>query len=81
MSDLISKKEVLKAIKTYFHKMIDNGNNAIDTVECAVDLQVVISEMETAYNVDKVLDMLDEAYNNSTLGDYHKIVKNGGINE
>ena len=31
------------------------------------------------YDVDKVLDNLDDAYNKRELGDYHRIVREGGV--
>ena len=40
----------------------------------------LISYQPTAYDVDKVLYQLDDAYNNGTLGNYHAIVK-GAVKE
>lgn len=60
MSDLISRKVVSEALKNYFASMIDKRKYNIDTVDCNADLQKIVTNIDTAFDVDKVVEQLKE---------------------
>lgn len=83
MSDLISRNVVMGWLRELQAQSIINENQGTlvdatisSTVNHFIDF---IVQVPTAYDVDKVLEQLDEAYNNALLGEYHSIVKGGGI--
>lgn len=76
MSDLISREAVKKAIRNYFIGKTENHIYEVDAVDCNAEIcNEVLDSIPTAYDVDGVLEQLDDAYNNGILGDYHNIVK------
>lgn len=67
MSDLISRKALVHGLMENYEKCMTFH-----------DLLTYIQEQPVAYDVDKVIEQLDEAYNNGVLGEYHGIVRGGG---
>ena len=61
----------------------DTPKNIVDKTLKAYRTVLIrmVNDLPIAYDVDGVLDKLDEAYNNSTLGNYHEIVRGGGKDE
>jgi hypothetical protein len=78
--DLISRKVVSEALKNYFASMIDKRKYNIDTVDCNADLQKIVTNIDTAYDVDKVVEQLqNDCHNYYPSIDYYcmsqKVVK------
>lgn len=59
MNDLISRKAVLETLRNYFASMIDKRKYNIDTVDCNADLQKIVTNIDTAYDMDKVVERLE----------------------
>lgn len=60
MGDLISRTAAKKSINDYFVSLIEKGINEIDVVDCNAELcDEVIDRIETAYDVDKVVEKLE----------------------
>ena len=61
MNDLISREQTKKAIQNYFIGLNEKGIYEVDVVDCNAELyHEVISELPTAYDVDKVVQQLRE---------------------
>jgi len=60
VSDLISRKIVSEALKNYFASMIDKRKYNIDTVDCNANLQKIVTNIDTAFDMDKVVEQLKE---------------------
>jgi hypothetical protein len=60
MGDLISRKAVETAIKNYFSGLIDKCTYDIDVVNCAAGVNKAIDEIRDAYDVDKLVKILDK---------------------
>ena len=60
MSDLISRKAVITTIHNYFHGLIDKGMHEIDVVDCNAELCKEVDNIEVAYNMDKVVEQLQQ---------------------
>ena len=56
---LIDAEDFSKVIKDYFHDMITHHKYNVDCVDCNADLQHLLDEQPTAYDVDKVVEELD----------------------
>ena len=41
----IKRKDVLEAVKGYFHGLIDAGTNDVDVVDCGVELQRIVDKV------------------------------------
>ena len=56
---LIDVEDFSKAMKDYFTDMIINRKYNVDCVDCNADLQHLLDEQPTAYDVDKVVEKLE----------------------
>ena len=94
MSDLISRKAVIKAIQNYFIGKIENHVNEVDVVDCNAEIcHEVIDNIPTAYNVDDVVEKIREQdgvctgckrqyeCNECSIGERIEIIKRGGKDE
>ena len=57
---LIDAENFSKAMKDYFTDMITHHKYNVDCVDCNADLQHLLDEQLTAYDVDKVVAELEE---------------------
>lgn len=64
MNDLISRKAVKRMIQDYFIELIKQEVNEVDVVDCNADLQKSLDNVPTAYNVDKVVEKINEKIQN-----------------
>lgn len=95
MDDLISRAQMSEAIKDYLKDLIDKGIHEVDITEFNVDVQNIIEAQPKAYNVDKVIEQINEmiAYCDNTSNckeckykdtcfdaETEKIIKAGGVN-
>ena len=55
---LIDTENFSKVMKDYFTDMITHHKYNVDCVDCNADLQQLLDEQPTAYDVDKVLKQL-----------------------
>ena len=55
---LIDAEDFSKAMKDYFTDMITHHKYNVDCVDCNADLQHLLDEQPTAYDVDKVVEEL-----------------------
>lgn len=85
---LIDAEDFSKVIKDYFHDMITHHKYNVDCVDCNADLQHLLYEQPTAYDIDKVVEGLEEvAYVSEDvnsfvdLEDAIEIVKQGSISD
>ena len=89
---LIDTENFSKTMKDYFTDMITHHKYNVDCVDCNADLQHLLDEQPTAYNVDKVVEELRERsreYNSGVrlhgkpeemiTDEAIEIVKQGGI--
>ena len=89
---LIDAEDFSKAMKDYFTDMITHHKYNVDCVDCNADLQHLLDEQPTAYDVDKVTEELRERsreYNSGVrlhgkpkemiTDEAIEIVKQGGI--
>ena len=58
--ELISRKAVLTTIHNYFRGLIDKGMREINVVDCNTELCKEVDNIEVAYDVDKVVEQLEE---------------------
>ena len=58
MGRLIDTENFSKAMKDYFTDMITHHKYNVDCVDCNADLQHLLDEQPTAYDVDKVVEEL-----------------------
>ena len=56
---LIDAENFSKAMKDYFTDMITHHKYNVDCVDCNANLQHLLDEQPTAYDVDKVVEELD----------------------
>ena len=62
---LIDAEDFSKVMKDYFTEMITHHKYNVDCVDCNADLQHLLDEQPTAYDVDKVLkQLIDDLPNN-----------------
>jgi len=61
MSNLISRETVISTIHNYFKSLIDKTIFDIDVVDCAKGVSEAIDSIPTAYDVDKVVEQLEES--------------------
>lgn len=61
---LIDAENFSKAMKDYFTEMITHHKYNVDCVECNANLQRLLDEQPTAYDVDKVVEELKEVHKN-----------------
>ena len=62
---LIDTENFSKAMKDYFTDMITHHKYNVDCVDCNADLQHLLDEQPTAYDVDKVVkQLIDDLPNN-----------------
>lgn len=64
--------DLLKQCYTGKNSLGTNDNNSKADY---ASIRKMIDDQPTAYDVNDVLEKLDDAYNNGTLGNYHNIVK------
>ena len=57
---LIDAENFSKAMKDYFTDMITHHKYNVDCVDCNADLQHLLDEQPTAYDVDKVVEELEK---------------------
>lgn len=91
MGRLIDAENFSKAMKDYFTDMITHHKYNVDCVDCNADLQHLLDEQPTAYDVDKVVEELESnsfiTVNISVekevvlLKDAIEIVKQGGVSD
>lgn len=90
---LIDAENFSKAMKDYFTDMITHHKYNVDCVDCNADLQHFLDEQPTAYDVDKVVEELDnrsvfarpvgwsKSYELITLKNAVEVVKQGGVSD
>ena len=88
---LIDAENFSKAMKDYFTDMITHHKYNVDCVDCNADLQHLLDEQLTAYDVDKVVEELKtdssvKLYGSRNSDNYMipvnraiEIVKKGGV--
>lgn len=81
MSDLISRQAVIDII----HKEIENTESFAEH-DALINLEIAVSELQTEYDVDKVVEEIDKfrhskSYGLIDTGTVIKIVKAGGVHE
>ena len=91
---LIDIENFSKAMKDYFTDMITHHKYNVDCVDCNADLQHLLDEQPTAYDVDKVAEelkcdrcescsLLEVCAGSKWCGECHnkivEIVKHGGV--
>ena len=57
---LIDTENFSKVMKDYFTDMITHHKYNVDCVDCNADLQHLLDEQPTAYDVDKVVEKLEK---------------------
>lgn len=57
---LIDAETFSEAMKAYFINKIENHEAEVDVVDCNAELQKILSEQPTAFDVDKVLETIAE---------------------
>lgn len=57
---LIDAENFSKAMKDYFTNMITHHKYNVDCVDCNADLQHLLDEQPTTYDVDKVVEELEK---------------------
>lgn len=67
---LIDAENFSKAMKDYFTDMITHHKYNVDCVDCNADLQHLLDEQPTAYDVDKVVEELEKAKHEIASEDY-----------
>ena len=82
---LIDAENFSKAMKDYFTDMITHHKYNVDCVDCNADLQHLLDEQPTAYDINEVVKQLKEKYLYSignlkmiSLDEAIEIVKKGG---
>lgn len=60
MDDLISRAQMSEAIKDYLKGLITKGIHEVEITEFNVDVQNIIEAQPKAYNVDKVVEQINE---------------------
>ena len=90
---LIDAENFSKAMKDYFTDMITHHKYNVDCVDCNADLQHLLDEQPTAYDVDKVVEELDKrsvfarpvgwskSYELITLKNAVEVVKQGIVSD
>ena len=88
---LIDAENFSKAMKDYFTDMITHHKYNVDCVDCNADLQHLLDEQPTTYDVDKVVEELKtdssvKLYGSRNSDNYMipvnraiEIVKKGGV--
>ena len=84
---LIDTENFSKVMKDYFTDMITHHKYNVDCVDCNADLQHLLDEQPTAYDIGKVVEDIDE-YITKIVGrksalyqTIMQIVKGGGKDE
>lgn len=57
---LINAEDLSKVLQDYFKDLIERKKYMVDTVDCNADIQRLLSEQPTAYNLDAVVEQLEE---------------------
>jgi hypothetical protein len=81
MSDLISRKAVIDLINKRIENRVPDGKSLYLRNKEAIDIQFAVEELPTAYDVDKVVERLENKYAfviPETSKDIVSIVKGGG---
>ena len=67
---MIDAENFSKAMKDYFTDMIINRKYNVDCVDCNADLQRLLDNQPTTYDVDKVVEELEKAKHEIASEDY-----------
>lgn len=59
---LIDTDNLEKAIAQYFKDHITNNSCTVDAVDCAWDMRRLVEEQPIAYDVDDVVEQLEQEY-------------------
>ena len=83
---LIDTENFSKVMQDYFADMITHHKYNVGCVDCNADLQHLLDEQPTAYDVDKVVDELESDERHTFDGCINKrkaieIVKQGGVSD
>lgn len=57
---LIDANKLEEKVREYFKEKITRGVYAVDTVNCSVDICRMVEEQPTAYDLEKVVVLLEE---------------------
>ena len=57
---LIDAENFLKAMKDYFAYMVTHNKYNVDCIDCNANLQHLLDNQQTAYDIEKVVDKLEE---------------------
>ena len=83
MSRLIETDVLSKSIKDYFKNCIDQNKHEMNVIDINADIQGLLDNQPTAFDVDKVVEQLEELSHLDWIEvrkeEVFEIIKAGGI--